>query len=123
MGRPAHPRDLIWVLVATRFVPRRSGSIGPPADYCHPFPDGVVAVDAPIGVASMVGVALRLRAALSRQARSVSKFARSAGVDRTTVHDILAGRTMIDVVTLARLERAVGEPLWESAATQSSPPT
>lgn len=76
------------------------------------FPDGRVAADAPVGVAEIVEVARRLRDHLERTGTSVSELSRTAGVNRTTVHAILAGRAYMEAVTLARLEAATGERLW-----------
>lgn len=94
-------------------MPRRSSSIGRPSDFVDgEFPDGRVAADAPVGVAEIVEVARRLRDHLARTGTSVSELSRTAGVNRTTVHAILAGRAYMEVVTLARLEAATGERLW-----------
>lgn len=83
-----------------------------PADYLRRFPDGRVPVTAPVGVAEVAAVARGIRSELERRAESVSGLARRAEVDRTTIHALLAGRAYIDVVTLARLERALGVALW-----------
>jgi hypothetical protein len=94
-------------------MPRRSGEIAAPVQYVvGAFPDGRLRGDAPDGVAEMVEVARRLRDHLERSGQSVSALARSSGVDRTTIHAVLAGRSFVDVVTLARLERGTGAALW-----------
>lgn len=76
------------------------------------FPDGDVLDGAPVGVAHAVEVAQRLRAALEQGDRSVSALARDAHIARTTVQDILAGRTYPDMVTLARMEEVLEVRLW-----------
>jgi ribosome-binding protein aMBF1 (putative translation factor) len=60
----------------------------------------------------MAAVAVTLRARLDELEWSISQLAVQANVDRTTVHDLLAGRAYCDVVTLAKLERAVDAQLW-----------
>lgn len=94
-------------------MPRRAGSLGQPAEFVSgAFPNGKVVADAPVGVVEMVGVARRLRDHLDSTGTSVSELARSAGVNRTTIHDVMAGRSYMDVVTLARLEATTGQRLW-----------
>ena len=70
------------------------------------------APDAPDVVAYAVHVARVLAAAISD--RNKSQVALDAGIDRSTLYDILAGRTWTDLITLAALERALGVPLWPS---------
>ena len=94
-------------------MPRRPGELGRPCDWVADFPDGTVAPDAPPGVVELAGVARRLRALVNGGEFTVSGIARTSGVHRTTVHDVLDGVVWIDTSTLARLERAVGQRLWE----------
>ena|GEM_PF-2098938 len=104
-------------MIDERAVPRRSGELGRPCDWVVDFPDGTVAPDAPPGVVELAGVARRLRA-LTASEFTISGIARTAGVHRTTVHDVLDGAIWIDTSTLARLERAVGQVLWELDGSQ-----
>lgn len=53
---------------------------------------------------------LNVRSALD--GRSVREFARVTGVDRATIGTILAGEAWPDLQTIARLEIALGRPLW-----------
>jgi hypothetical protein len=54
-------------------------------------------------------LAINLRAAMKNA--SLREMARLSGVDRATIGTILTGRSWPDIVTLAKLERALG-PLW-----------
>lgn len=55
---------------------------------------------------------LRLRRHLDGGDDTISGLAKRSGVNRTTIYDLLSGQAYIDVVTLARLEHAVGARLW-----------
>ena len=66
------------------------------------WPDGTFSQDAPDAVAYAVAIALALAAAL--KGRNKSEVAAAAGLERSTLYDILAGQTWPDTVTLARLE-------------------
>jgi hypothetical protein len=96
-------------------VPRRSKPQLAPCDYTvGEFLDGVVVGDPPPGVTEMVIVAQALRTALDEQETTIVELAETAGVDRSLIHDVLAGRKYLNVVSLARLEHALGRPLWPS---------
>lgn len=97
-------------------MPRRSGDIGAPADAFIDgrFPDGRLRRNAPVGASEMATVARRLRARLEELGLPITRLADAAGLDRGTIHGLLAGRVYIDVVTLARLEHALGCRLWAS---------
>lgn len=101
----------IW---EARGVPRKPGSLGRPADHFvgGRFPDGRLRASAPAGAAEMAHVARALRGRLEELELPIAVLAQNCGVDRTTIHDLLAGRSFIDVVTLARIETAVGARLW-----------
>jgi DNA-binding phage protein len=73
---------------------------------------GQLVADAPVGVAEAQALARALRAALDDAEASVSEVARLAGVDRSVIYDMLAGRAYASVLTLSRLERALGCQLW-----------
>ncbi len=91
-------------------MPRRATQVGTPRDHAPGFPDGPIPVDAPDGVAHAAEIARRLRAAL--EGKSISAVCRNAGLNRSTVQDLIAGRTFADTVTLAKLERVLGVRLW-----------
>jgi hypothetical protein len=58
-------------------------------------------------------IAARLAAALGdRPELSLRKFAATSDVGRQTIGDLLAGSSWPDVLTICRLERALGIALW-----------
>lgn len=93
-------------------MPRRSGSFRSPRDWLTDgqFPDGSFSADAPTAVAYAVEIARRLEAGMGT--RSKAEVARSAEIERTTLYDMLSGRTWPDAVTLAKLEVALQTRLW-----------
>ena len=60
----------------------------------------------------MAHAARGLRGRLEEVELPIAVISQDCVVDRTTIHDLLAGRSFIDVVTLARIETAVGARLW-----------
>lgn len=72
------------------------------------WPDG--SVDGPAEVRYAQQLAIRLRDAIG--GRSLREIARAARVDHTTISAIMAGRRWADLVTIARLETALGVRLW-----------
>lgn len=74
------------------------------------WPDGALARNAPAEARQVAGVAQRLRDAV--EGRSLRSVATEAGLSIGTVSNLLGGRTWGDLVTLARLENALGVHLW-----------
>ena len=74
------------------------------------WPQGRLASDAPYEVHVARAIAIELHTAL--EGRSTRALAADANLAHTTVYDLLAGRTYGDVITVARLEAALGSPLW-----------
>jgi len=74
------------------------------------WPDGLLGQDAPIEALYAQQIAVRLRDGL--QGQSISAVCRQAGVNRSTVQDILAGRTYGQVASIARLESVLRVRLW-----------
>lgn len=70
------------------------------------WPDGVFAHDAPEAVAYAIEIARNLAAALG--GRTKVSVAEAADVQRTTIYDLLGGRSWADLVTLAKLDEALG---------------
>lgn len=95
-------------------MPRRPGELRRPNESFTrgEFPDGSLKRDATDGAGELAHVVRALREVLDASGESISAFAARAGLDRTTVHDLIAGRSFCDVVTLAKLERAAGQRLW-----------
>jgi hypothetical protein len=91
-------------------VPRRSGITGPPRSYLSSgtWPTG--RTKGPPEASYAAEVARRLAAAIGN--RSVRAVARDAGLDHTTVRAVLEGERWADLVTIARLEQALGTRLW-----------
>ena len=93
-------------------VPRRSQAYRSPRDWLQEgeWPEGTFNPEAPTAVAYAVEISRRLEERL----RGVSKvdLAREAGLERTTIYDVLSGRTWPDAITLAKLEEALGVRLW-----------
>jgi len=91
-------------------MPRRAGLDGPPCSYLveGEWPDG--RVEGPPEVHYAHQLAKRLRAAIG--GRSLRDVARQARLDHTTVSAVLAGERWADLITIARLEVALGHRLW-----------
>jgi hypothetical protein len=92
-------------------VTRRSVRLGPPADHIDgEFPGGRLRAGAPVAAAYAQAVARALVGALV--GRNISEVCTQAGLSRSTVYDLLTGRTWPDMVTLAHLEATLGVRLW-----------
>ena len=74
------------------------------------WPDGQLASKAPPEARQARANATALREAL--QGQSIREVADEAEFAHSTVYDLLAGKTYGDVITLARLEAALGTQLW-----------
>ena len=92
-------------------VPRR-GIAAEPLAYLASgdWPDGDLRPDAPAEARLAAGVTRRLQAAVGD--RSLRAVARDADISVGTLSNLLAGRTWGDLVTVARLETALGVELW-----------
>lgn len=95
-----------------RPMPNRRRVLGPPREYLASgiWPRGRIAKGAPPAVAYAKEISKRLDAALA--GRSQSMVAEQADLARSTLHDIISGRSWPDIVTLAKLERLLGVRLW-----------
>lgn len=76
------------------------------------WPQGPLVSDAPPEARVARAIALTLQAAL--EGRSPRSLASEADLAHTTLYDLLAGKTYGDVITVARLEAALGRSLWPS---------
>lgn len=79
-----------------------------------PWPDGNAAADAPVAVHYAQEIAVRLSVAL--EGKSVKAVAEDAGLARSTVYDIVGGKSWADIVSLAQLEVVLGVRLWPTEA-------
>lgn len=91
-------------------MPRRSGISGPPRSYLvsGEWPAGKV--EGPAEARYAAEVARRLANAMEGQ--SLRATAREAGLDHTTVRALVEGVRWPDLITIARLEQALGVRLW-----------
>ena len=74
------------------------------------WPDGRFAENSPTAVAYAVEIARRLERSMGD--RSKSGLAREANLERSTLYDLLAGRSWPDAVTIAQLEQVLKIRLW-----------
>lgn len=95
-------------------MPRRSSSYGAPRDWVleGEWPTATFREDTPGMVGHAVAIAVALSVAL--EGRSKSEVAKEADIERSTLYDILAGKTWPDTVTLAKLEAHLDTRLWPS---------
>jgi ribosome-binding protein aMBF1 (putative translation factor) len=93
-------------------MPRRTTQYGPPCDWIAEgsWPDGTFRADAPDAVAHAVAIAVALAAAL--EGRNKKEVAEKSEIKRSTLYDIMAGKTWPDTLTLAKLEKYLQTSLW-----------
>lgn len=107
-----HSIVLVHTVLKGEPVPRRSTFYRAPADWIveGEWPTGRFDAEAPEAIGHAVAIAVALAVAL--EGRNKSEVAAGAQINRSTLYDILAGRTWPDTVTLANLEALLGHPLW-----------
>ena len=97
-------------------MPRRRGSTRAPVDYLEDptvaFVDGDLAPDAP--VEARVAQAIARNVAASLDGRALIRVCADADLNRSTVQDLVAGRSYCDIVTVAKLQAVLGVELWPS---------
>lgn len=88
---------------------------GVPRDFIvsGAFPSGRLSRNAPVGVRYATVIATRLEEAMA--GRTKSGLAEEIGIARSTLHDVLTGRSWPDLQTLASLEVALETCLWPTA--------
>jgi hypothetical protein len=94
-------------------MPARTRLASVPAEYLaagQSWPTGRLRKDAPPEAALAAGIASRMVEAMG--GLSIRELARRSDVSPQTVSNLLAGRSWGDLVTLARIERALGVSLW-----------
>ena len=84
------------------------------------WPDGRLAADAPPEARLLAGISKRLKEALV--STSLRQAATAADLSIGTLSNLTTGKSLCDVVTLARLERVTGASLWGSEHCSDSPP-
>lgn len=93
-------------------MPRRSQEYRTPREWLATgdWPEGRFVAEAPTAVAYAVAISRTLHERL--EGKSKAELARRAGIERTTLYDLLSGRSWPDAVTLAKLEEALEARLW-----------
>ena len=107
-----HPR---CAAVASPDMPSRRGLRPQPRSYLAPggcWPDGPLEDGAPPEAVLALDISKRFRDHIDRLGWNRSEAARRAGISRTTVLNILGGKTWLDLPTIDRLERNLGMRLW-----------
>jgi len=80
------------------------------------WPDAQLRQDAPVSAHYGQALAKRLAYALAQSETSLRTLAERAGVSHTTVSRLLAGRVLVDIGTVARIEAALGQEIWPGLA-------
>lgn len=91
---------------------QRGAIRGVPRDFVASgeWPHGRLRKDAPVGVRYAAEITKNLEAAM--EGRTKSGLAEEISMARSTLHDILTGRSWPDLSTLAKLEEALDTSLW-----------
>lgn len=85
---------------------RRRSAVGPPREYVTgSWPDGSAVPGAPRALEHARLIAIRLSDALD--GRSVTEVAEQADLARSTIYDLVGGRTWPDLISLGKLEAAL----------------
>lgn len=86
----------------------------PPVAYLEAgvWPDGQLIADAPPSASAAQHLARELHVAMVETDTGQRALAAATGVAHTTIGRILAGTVLCDIGTLAKLEHALGRPLW-----------
>lgn len=95
-------------------MPRRRGATRSPVEFLTDpsvaFVEGDLAATAPMEVRVAHELARNVAAALDGRALIV--VCERAGLNRSTVQSLLAGRSFCDIVTVSKLESTLGVDLW-----------
>ena len=95
-----------------------------PRDYLvrnAKWPQGPLRDDAPAAVRLAIQISRNLRAAMKNEDLTAKELAERTSSDpetrmsRQTVQNILKGHTLADLPTIARIEDAIGAPIWGDA--------
>jgi DNA-binding phage protein len=74
------------------------------------WPEGTFDAASPTAVAYAVEIARRLEHGMGE--RSKAGVARDANLERSTLYDLLSGRSWPDAITIAQLEKVLHTRLW-----------
>jgi hypothetical protein len=85
------------------------------------WPHAEMAAGAPPSAPAAQRFARALALAMDEAAVGQRTLAASSGVAHTTIGRILAGTVLCDIGTLARLEHALGQPLWPRLQSSTHP--
>lgn len=89
---------------------RRRSAVGPPREYVSgSWPDGRAVAGAPRALEHARLISIRLSEAL--EGRSVTDVAQEADLARSTIYDLVGGRTWPDLISLGKLEAALNVEL------------
>jgi len=80
------------------------------------WPDVTLREDAPVSAHYGLALARRLAYAIAASDMSLRALGERAGVSHTTVSRLLAGRVLVDIGTVARIEVALGAGIWPGLA-------
>lgn len=99
-------------------MPTRKGLRPQPRCYLAPgrsWPDGPLEGAAPLEAVLARDISARFRDHIDRLGWNHSHAARRAGISRTTVLNILQGKTWLDLPTIDRMERNLRLNFWNRA--------
>lgn len=102
-------------LLASLAVPTRKGLRPQPRDYLAPgssWPDGPLEDGAPPEAALALSICQQFRDRIATMGWTQSSTATKAGISRTTVINILSGKTWLDLPTIDRIERNLRKNVW-----------
>ncbi|HTC68040.1 MAG TPA: helix-turn-helix transcriptional regulator [Acidothermaceae bacterium] len=90
---------------------QRRRVVGPPREYLiGEWPGGHAAADAPLALRYAQHITRTITVAMADE--GPTSVCQRADIARSTLHDILTGRSWPDLVTLAKLEDVFGTRLW-----------
>lgn len=76
------------------------------------WPNAVLRENAPVSAHYGQALARRLAYVIAVSETSLRALGERAGVSHTTISRLLAGRVLVDIGTVARLEAALGTEIW-----------
>ncbi|MBR7828142.1 helix-turn-helix transcriptional regulator [Actinospica sp. MGRD01-02] len=76
------------------------------------WPNVTLREDAPVSAYYGLALARKLAYAIAASDTSLRALGERAGVSHTTVSRLLAGRVLVDIGTVARIEAALGAEIW-----------